>query len=130
MKKFKFILIPLLLLLFSTQCEEDIINPTYEEDQKELQILKAEIEDLANKSICGETYQCKFIAFGSKACGGPKSYLVYSTSINTENLESLIENYNQKESDFNDKWNVFSDCSIVNPPSDVTCENNTCVAVY
>lgn len=126
----KFILAPLcLLLLFSTQCEDDITPPTQEDELQELIDLKTEIENFASTSICDDTFECKFIAFGSKPCGGPWSYLVYSTSIDTNRLESLVEGYNQKESIYNTKWNIASDCALVNPPTSVTCENNICVAV-
>ena len=91
---------------------------------------KQTIEELASSSVCNETTACKYIAFGSKPCGGPWDYLVYSTSINTENLEDLVANYNQQESDFNTKWDIVSDCSVNNPPVNLTCENNTCVANY
>jgi hypothetical protein len=132
MKKsgFKFILMSLCLVLFSTQCEEDIIPLTQEREAEELSILKQSIEDLASQSVCNESTECAYIAFGSKPCGGPWSYLVYSTSINTEELLSLVEDYNQKEALYNTTWGISSDCTIVNPPTSVKCENNTCIAVY
>lgn len=127
----KFILAPLcLLLLFSTQCEDDIAPLTQEDEQQELADLKTEIENLASTSICYDTFECKFIALGSKPCGGPWSYLVYSTSIDTEQLETMVDGYNRKEALYNTEWNIVSDCAIANPPTSVTCENNTCVAVY
>lgn len=121
-------MIILFLSIVATQCEENKIPPTQADDSKELQALKAEIEALANTSICNENTTCKFIAFGSKPCGGPWSYIVYSTSIDTQKLEDLVQKYNQVETDFNNKWGIASDCAIVNPPTSVKCENNTCVA--
>jgi len=126
----KFILVPLCLLLFSTQCEDDIPLLTQENEQQELAALKAEIENLASTSVCGDTFECKFIAFGSKPCGGPWSYLVYSTSIDTEELENMVEGYNRKEAIYNAKWGIASDCAVNNPPVSLICENNACVAVY
>ena len=72
MKKsiFKIILLPLCLFLFSTQCEDDIPPRNQENDQQELALLKTEIENLASASVCGDTFECKFIDFGSKPCGG------------------------------------------------------------
>lgn len=132
MKKsiFKIILVPLCLFLFSTQCEDDGPPRNQDNDQQELVLLKTEIENLANTSVCGDTFECKYIGLGTKPCGGPWSYLVYSTSINTEQLESLVESYNNKETDYNINWNIASDCAIINPPTSITCENNTCVAVF
>lgn len=125
-----FFLVPLCLLLFSTQCEDDIPPRTQESEQQELDALKTDIENFANTSICGDAFECKFIAFGNKPCGGPWDYLVYSTSIDTEQLENMIEGYNRKEDLYNTDWNVASDCSVVTPPTSVDCENNTCVPVY
>lgn len=127
---FKYFLAPLCVLLFSTQCEDDIAPFNQEVEQQELTTLKAEIENLATTAICDDTFECKFIAFGAKPCGGPWGYLVYSTSIDTELLESLVEGYNRKEAIYNTTWNVVSDCAFATPPESVTCENNTCVAVY
>lgn len=130
MKKSIFILIPLCIVLFSTQCEDDVAPLPQEVEEQELAELKAEIENLASSSVCDDSSNCKFIAFGRKPCGGPWSYLVYSTSIDTERLESLVESYNQKEAIYNTEWNIVSDCAFVTPPASVLCENNTCVAVY
>lgn len=126
----KFLLVPLCLLLFSTQCEDDTPPLTQEDEEQELAALKSEIENLASTSVCAGTFECKFIALGSKPCGGPWSYLVYSTSIDTEELENMVEGYNRKETIYNTEWGIASDCAIVNPPTSLNCENNACVAVY
>lgn len=126
----KVILIPLCLFLFSTQCEDDIPPINQQSEEQELVSLKTDIENLANSSVCGDTFECKFIAFGSKPCGGSWEYLIYSTSIDTETLESMVEGYNRKEALYNAEWGIASDCSIANPPTSINCENNACVAVY
>lgn len=132
MKKFPNLLLLLIscVLLATLSCVSDDDTPTYETDLAKLTELKATIEALANTSTCGDTFECKYIALGSKACGGPWSYLVYSTSIDTNKLENLVENYNAVEEDFNQKWEIFSDCSLAQMPTSVSCENNTCVAMY
>lgn len=132
MKKYLPLVLIVCFTLVAFQCEEDNddISLTQEEEKAGLDILKSEIENLASTSICNETTTCKFIAFGSKPCGGPWSYLTYSTSIDTNNLENLVETYNQKETDFNIKWGGVSDCAFVTPPTNVECQNNICVAIY
>lgn len=118
------------LSLMAFQCDEDVIPLTQEEEREELNISKKAIEDLAATSVCNETTECKYIAFGSKPCGGPWSYLIYTTSIDTEKLKIWVEDYNQRESDFNSKWGAVSDCSVANPPTSINCENNTCIPIY
>ncbi|ALJ05492.1 hypothetical protein APS56_10340 [Pseudalgibacter alginicilyticus] len=133
MKK-SFPIIFLFIVCFSLvafQCEDNNdTSKTQEEERKELSNLKTNIETLANASICDETTECKYIALGSKPCGGPWSYLIYSTSINVDELENLVKDYNKKEAAFNTKWGVFSDCAFVLPPSKVNCENNSCLPIY
>ncbi len=121
------VMIPSFFLFTATQCDED--SPTYDEEREELNLFKEDIEAIANASVCNETTECRFIAFGRKPCGGPWSYLIYSTSIDVEELESLIENYNQQENQLNIKWDLVSDCQVVVPPASVECENNQCIAI-
>ncbi|MEC3906393.1 hypothetical protein VOI54_05145 [Tamlana sp. 2201CG12-4] len=120
----------LIFTLLSTQCKTDDGTSGFESDQAELIRLKTEIELLASTSVYNESVECKYIGLGSKPCGGPWAYLIYSTSIDTEKLENLVENYNEKERSFNSKWGLVSDCAFVNPPSNIKCENNTCIAEY
>lgn len=129
MKKIFIISIALSLLLVTLRCGSQS-ESTIEEDQQELTTLKQTIEALAASSVCNNTYECKFIAMGSKPCGGPWSYLIYSSSINEDQLKSLVINYNKKEAAYNQKWGIVSDCAVVSPPTSIACENNTCIAIY
>ncbi|WP_303316453.1 hypothetical protein Q4Q34_06505 [Flavivirga abyssicola] len=120
-----------LILSVIVACSSNDDNTsTYESELAQLSLLKADIETLANTSVCNENFECKFIALGSKPCGGPWSYLIYTTSIDVEQLKAAVKDYNQKESDFNVKWGIPSDCALTIQPTGVTCENNTCVLVY
>jgi len=101
-----------------------------EEDLAELTALHEDIELIIDSGICSENASCDYIAFGSKACGGPKTYLVYSTSIDTELLKQKVATYNALENAYNKKWGVISDCAYVLPPNKVTCINGKCTAVY
>lgn len=119
------------MLLVITSCSSnDNDAATYDSELAELSLLKAEIEALANTSVCNETSECKFIALGSKPCGGPWSYLLYTTSINVEQLEAAVKDYNQKEAAFNTKWEIVSDCAATLQPASIDCENNSCVLTY
>ncbi|MGM0933564.1 MAG: hypothetical protein ACQEWD_08990 [Bacteroidota bacterium] len=95
-------------------------------DRKELDLQLEEIKDFISRKSCDEENRCDFIAVGSKACGGPKTYLLFSSSINRQKLEELVENYNKAESDFNRKYGIVSDCMLVTPPEKIGCVNGKC----
>jgi hypothetical protein len=97
---------------------------------QDLQYLKIAIEDFAASSICSDAFECRYIAFGSKPCGGPWSYLIYSTSIDTLELQTLVTDYNETENNYNLICGATSDCSVPNPPSSFTCEDNQCIPIY
>ena len=130
----KSILLPVLflfsMLFMATKCEENNDTNTIESDRLKLSELKTEIDVLVDASVCGDAYSCAFFAYGSKACGGPQGYLVYTNSIDVENLKVLVENYNEAEAYFNKKWGIISNCMMPSPPTNIICENNKCTAVF
>jgi len=128
MKTFKNILKTIVLLAIVFSCTNNT-ESSKEEDLAELTALQEEIELLIDSGICSENASCDYIAFGSKACGGPKTYLVYSTSIDIVLLQQKAATYNALENAYNKKWGVISDCSYVLPPNEVTCINGKCTAV-
>jgi len=67
--------------------------------------------------IANEPKQCKLIAFGSKPCGGPRMYLVYSTATANEvKLKQLVNEYNELEWKLNQQQKIISDCEYVREP--------------
>lgn len=105
-------------------------NNTQENELTELRNHKNYILSLVENASCAENSQCEFIALGSKPCGGPWSYIVYPSTIDTKLLLEQVAIYNLKEQQYNQKWNVISDCMFVMPPIKIDCINNKCVAVY
>ncbi|WP_347923138.1 hypothetical protein [Pontimicrobium sp. SW4] len=128
--KFVFMLLSFSFLFVATQCDEDNPPLTYEEERAELDIYKHKIEGLAAASICNEDTDCLFIGFGSKPCGGPLTYLIYTSSIDIDQLLLWVEDYNQLEQELNEEWGIVSDCSVVNPPSGFECIDNTCNPIF
>lgn len=118
-----------MLLPLFIDCSNNSVSSEQQERQ-ELALLKAEIEEMVAEISCANGTDCRFLAFGSKPCGGPWSYLIYNTAIDTDKLKDLVENYNQKEQDFNIKYNIISDCMYVLPPTRVDCVNGVCTAIY
>ena len=129
MKILKNILKTIALLAIVFSCSNHI-ESSKEEDLAELTALQEEIELLIDSGVCSENSDCEYIAFGSKACGGPKTYLVFSTSINVVLLQQKVATYNVHENAYNQKWGIISDCAYLLPPTSVACINGKCTAVY
>ena len=110
---------------------DDDDNPvTCEVMFQDLQDLSIAIEDYAAASICKDEFECRYIAYGSKPCGGPWSYLIYSTSIDTLELQTLVADYNESENNYNITCGAVSDCSVPQPPTGFTCEDNLCIPAF
>ena len=95
-------------------------------NQTDLNKLKKEIDREIGKPRAKRSNQCRVIAFGAKACGGPKSYLIYSTQQTNENkLKRLVDRYNLEEEKINKKSDAMSDCMMVEEPR-VSLVNGMC----
>ena len=79
------------------------------------------LEKIATSVTCNDASEWKFVAFGSKACGGPAGYLPYHKSIIVKDFLERVANYSALQNAYNKKWNVISDCSIVQMPKGVEC---------
>ncbi len=95
--------------------------------QEMLDAKKAEVMILINNTSC--TGACNYIAFGSKPCGGPKEYLLFSSAVNLAQLEDLVTEYNEMEHQFNIQTNAVSDCAVVLPPNNIECIDGSCVII-
>jgi hypothetical protein len=101
--------------------------------QEELSLLnqqKFEIEQMANSIPCTELTICDYVAFGSKPCGGPWTYLAYNTEIDEDLFLNKVASYNAREANYNSKWNIPSDCSVATPPIIVNCVDGECTAIF
>jgi hypothetical protein len=114
----------------SVQCSTSDNNSNEENStitQEMLDAKKAEVMTIINNASCSST--CNFIAFGSKPCGGPKQYLLFSSAVNLTQLEDLVAEYNEMEHQYNIQTNAISDCAVVLPPNTVECVNGTCMII-
>jgi hypothetical protein len=98
-------------------------QPTRENIQKAHQQLKT----LTADSQCDNSAQCKVVAVGSRACGGPSSYLVYSNkTANEQAVEQLSKKITSLESQFNAENSMVSICQHLMAPG-AQCVENKCV---
>ncbi len=129
MKLFKHPFKTIALLAIVLGCTNDT-ETTQEEELQALNLLSEDIEQLISEGICSENSDCDFIDFGSKPCGGPWSFLVYSTSIDVALLQQKVAIYNNQENAYNLRWGIISDCSFALPPEEVRCVDGECVGIY
>lgn len=121
----------ILLLAFACEDSTGITDKTKrEEDEQLLEQLHKEIEALSKSVTCTEADEWKFVAIGSKACGGPTSYIAYSTKINEEQFLEKVSYFTEQQAKFNTKWGIFSTCDLPAEPSGVTCADGKPVFVY
>ena len=79
--------------------------------------------------ICTGSGQCRTMEFGSKACGGPQSYLVYSTATtDSAALLILVKQFNALQDEMNRKYRRISDCGLPPRPR-VGCVDGRCAEV-
>ncbi|HSK71734.1 MAG TPA: hypothetical protein VK892_08570 [Pyrinomonadaceae bacterium] len=95
-------------------------------DKDKLTKLKKAIDAQIGKPKAKRSAQCRVIAFGAKPCGGPRTYLVYSTlKTNESKLERLVNEYNSLEDKYNKENDLASDCMMVTEP-EVALHNGMC----
>lgn len=92
-------------------------------DKAELKALYNDIVQTAGKAQANNVAQCRVVGLGAKACGGPQSYLVYSTlNGNESDLLQKVERYNALMRMQNEQQGLLSDCAIVPEPGVVLVE--------
>lgn len=85
-------------------------------DSERLEELKRLIDNEIGVPHADDPSQCRLIAFGSKPCGGPWTYLVYSAKTNESRLEQLVGEYNQVQKRINIERKLLSNCAIARKP--------------
>ncbi len=121
------ILVTTLLFISCSDQDDPIVECdtpgiSQEADAEKLQLLLAQIEELSLSESCDDPIDWTFTPYGSKACGGPLGYIAYSTQIDVDEFLELVQSYTEATAAFNQNWQVFSDCAVVNPPSRVVCQ--------
>lgn len=113
-------------LLFG--CAEDrSLVPLGTTDPATLARMYQEIYALVQDRSCSDSSECAAIALGSKPCGGPWRYLVYSRStVDEAELRALVENLAEYEAQYNQEYRRVSDCEVA-PSADPACVNGVCI---
>ena len=101
---------------------------TQEEDQLQMKNLIKKIDSLIATETCSDPADWKFTAIGSKACGGPTSYIAYPINLEDEILKKASQ-FTSMQSEFNTKYGLMSDCAMILPPVEIRCENGKAVLI-
>ncbi len=103
------------------------VIPTRLTDRATLEAMYQEIRDLTQDRTCQDTPECAALPLGSKPCGGPWTYLVYSKStVNEVELQARVLHLGVYEAQYNEEYHVVSDCSLATAPNPA-CVNSVCV---
>lgn len=111
----------------NTNLPVDIAERPADEDsqkyeQAQLDRLKASIESEVSGEKCTDASEWAFAPMGSKACGGPQQYIAYPKKKEEAFLQRVNE-YTDKVKAFNEKYNITSDCMMIEPPTSLKCIN-------
>ncbi|WP_342118536.1 hypothetical protein [Pseudoduganella sp. OTU4001] len=86
----------------------------------------AQLKALGNYSACTSDQQCRTVPVGAKSCGGPESYLAYSTAkTSPEQAAKLAERYRKEREASNKASGLVSDCRFVMDPG-AQCRAGAC----
>lgn len=126
--KFYFILFGITALLF-VSCIKDY-ELSQDEQLVELQERYEHIVELAQSESCDDSSDWDYVALGVKPCGGPTDYVAYSQNIDTVKLFHMIKIYNVVQTNYNNQFNISSDCAETPEPTGVTCEDGVPTLIY
>jgi len=129
MKKQILLLSTVIGLFFMASCKDNHESQR-PDDEKKLTALYADIQKMAQQIKCENAGDWKFTAIGSKACGGPTGFVVYSIKLDTTVFLQKVRSYTAQQDAFNKKWGVSSDCMAVLPPKGVACEDGKPKFIY
>ncbi len=105
------------------------IPDTKEAFLEQLQQKRDEIDALVNVA-CNNADDWKWIAIGSKPCGGPWGFMAYPKALAATNFINLVDNYNSFEAAGNTKFGFVSTCDIAAAPTRIECINGSATLIY
>lgn len=90
---------------------------TEDGDRARLMDMRREIDALIGDAEGASIADCRYAGLGSKPCGGPWEYIVYSiASTDSTALTARLTAYDAFEAEMNELYGYLSDCSIPNEP--------------
>lgn len=88
--------------------------------------LLVRIRNAIGSPSCTTSAECKTVAVGARACGGPDGYLAYSTSTTpADTIEALAARHAERKRAAVSASGMVSTCNIVTDPGAV-CDQSVC----
>ena len=101
---------------------------TEEDDRAQLAETRREIDALVGDAAGASIEDCRYSGLGSKPCGGPWEFIIYSaSSTDSTALTEKLTAYNAFEAEMNERYGYASDCSLPNAPV-LAYRDGRCVA--
>ena len=101
---------------------------TEEGDRAQLEEMRQEIDELIGDAVAASIADCRYAGLGSKPCGGPWEYIVYSvSSTDSTALAERLRAYDAFEAEMNERYGYLSDCSVPNIPV-MAFKDGRCIA--
>lgn len=83
---------------------------------------RTQVQQLIGEAVCTSDADCRTIAVGDKACGGPESYLAWSArQTDPQRLAAAAERYASERKAQNRQSGMVSNCAFVTDPG-ARCE--------
>ncbi|PCI34799.1 MAG: hypothetical protein COB60_05575 [Flavobacteriaceae bacterium] len=114
--------------LTSCETESIAVDKRLEELVMEAQVV--EIQEMSKNMDCDTALEWGYAAFGEKACGGPRGYVAYPIHKSSKDFLVLLIEHTDTERAFIKKWDVMSDCLMVQKPSSVRCVEGQATLIY
>jgi hypothetical protein len=97
-------------------------------DWAQIVALEDQAKALVNATGCSSASQCRTAAVGSRACGGPRYYLVYCTATtDSAALFRKLDAVAAAEREYNTRYQIASTCEFRMPPT-VALSGGSCQA--
>ena len=85
-----------------------------------------QIRALIGNAECSSDNQCQVLPVGARPCGGPSSYLAWSSAkTDAAQLQALAERHKAEQQADNERSGRISTCIAIAPPA-VACRAGTC----
>ena len=98
--------------------EKIVFTGDQKTDWGQIVALEDQAKAIAKASGCSSVGQCRAAPVGSRACGGPRYYIVYcAQSTDSAALFRKLDAVAAAEREYNQRYNMVSTCEFRMPPN-------------